>query len=71
MLEADKLYLQPVDTPTTGFIETCISIKHFDHEAFTAIFDALFKKTLYFFRGFAIGGLGKIEFSWNNIEMLL
>lgn len=71
MLEANRFYLQPVDTSTTGFIETCISVKHFDHKAFTAIFDALFQKTLYFFRGFAIRGLGEIEFPWNNIEMLL
>ena len=71
MLEADRFYLQPVDTSTTRFIETCISVKHFDHKAFAAIFDALFQKTLYFFRGFAIRGLGKIEFPWNNIEMLL
>ena len=68
---SQQIYLQPVDTSTTGFIETCIRVKHFDHKAFTAIFNALFQKTLYFFRGFAIRRLGKIEFPWNNIEMLL
>lgn len=71
MFEAGNFYLQPIDTSATGFIETCICVKHFDHKAFTTIFDAFFQKTLYFFRGFTIRGLGKIELPWNNIEILL
>lgn len=70
MVKANKIYLQPIDTSTTGLVETCISVKHLNHETFTTIFDALFQEILYFFRGFAVRGLGKIKFSWNNIEML-
>ena len=71
MLECWQIYLQPIDTSTTGFIETCITVEHFDHKALTAIFDTLFQKTLYFFRRLAIRGPGKIEFPRNNVEMLL
>ena len=70
MVERDKSHLQPVDTSTTGFVETCISVKHLNHKTFTAIFDALFQKALNFFRGLAVRSLGKIKFPRNNIEML-
>ena len=70
MVEADTFYLQPVDTSTTGLVETCIRVKHLNHKTFTAIFDALLQEILYFFRRFTVRGLGEIKFSCNNIEVL-
>jgi hypothetical protein len=64
-------YLQPVHTPSAGFVIARITFQHLDHQPFATIFDALLQERLNIFHSFTVGRFRKVELAINSFEMFL
>ena len=55
MIANKSVYLEPIDTPSTGLIVARVALKHLHHETLASIFYALLQEHLNLFGTFSIG----------------
>ena len=63
--------LEPIDTAPRRLVVACFALEHLDHQAFTAVFDALIQERLDVFRLLTVRGLGKLKLKLDGLKVPL